>query len=49
MDAELHGTGEPIGAIDTLIAGVVRAAGGTIVTREAHFERVGGLDVVRYD
>lgn len=48
VDAELQRQGEPVGALDTLIAGVVRAAGGTIVTRESHFERVEGLDVVTY-
>ncbi|WP_207591695.1 PIN domain-containing protein [Halomontanus rarus] len=45
IDGELHDAGEPIGALDTLIAGVVRDAGGTVVTRDDHFERVDGLDV----
>lgn len=49
IDRELHEAGEPIGALDTLIAGIVRDAGGTVVTADAHFERVEGLDVVRYD
>ncbi|MEY7850468.1 type II toxin-antitoxin system VapC family toxin [Natrarchaeobius sp. A-rgal3] len=45
IDWELHSAGEPIGPLDTLIAGVVREAGGTVVTRDDHFERVDGLDV----
>lgn len=49
IDAELHERGEPIGALDTLIAGVVRDAGGTVVTNDEHFDRVDGLDVERYD
>ena len=49
IDAELHDSGTAIGSLDTLIAGVVRDAGGSIVTRDDHFERVDGLTVVRYD
>lgn len=49
IDAELHGAGEPLGALDTLIAGTVREAGGAVVTHDDHFERVDDLDVVRYD
>lgn len=49
VDAELHAAGRPIGALDTLIAGVIRAAGGTVVTRDPHFDRVEGLDVIQYD
>ncbi|WP_217350866.1 type II toxin-antitoxin system VapC family toxin [Salinadaptatus halalkaliphilus] len=45
IDSELHSAGEPIGPLDTLIAGVVREAGGTVVTRDEHFERVDDLDV----
>ena len=45
IDGELHAAGEPIGPLDTLIAGVVRHANGTIVTRDNHFTRVDGLDV----
>ena len=47
IDAELHRSGEPIGPLETLIAGVVREAGGTVVTCDDHFERVDGLDVNR--
>lgn len=49
IDGELHDSGEPIGPLDTLIAGIVRSVGGTIVTRDDHFERVAGLSVHRYD
>lgn len=45
IDAELHSNGEPMGSLDTLIAGVARDAGATVVTRDAHFERVANLDV----
>lgn len=45
IDAELHGNGEPIGSLDTLIAGVARDAGATVVTRDSHFDRVDDLDV----
>lgn len=48
VDAELHDRGEPIGALDTLIAGVVRDAGGTVVTADDHFDRVADLDVEHY-
>lgn len=49
IEAELADRGEPIGARDTMIAGVVREAGGTVVTRNAaHFERVDGLEVTTY-
>jgi len=34
--------------MDALIAGVVREAGGTLVTRDSHFDRVAGLDVTTY-
>lgn len=49
VDAELQERGEPIGLADTLIAGIVRNAGGTLVTGDGHFEGVGGLDVERLD
>ena len=48
VDAELHDSGTPIGALDTLVAGIVREAGATLVTADDHFERVNGLDVHRY-
>ncbi|ARS90418.1 type II toxin-antitoxin system VapC family toxin [Natrarchaeobaculum aegyptiacum] len=49
IDNELHREGTPIGSLDTLIAGTVRAAGGTLVTRDRHFERVDGLEVTHID
>jgi len=48
VDEELRGEGTPIGAMDTLIAGIVRERGGTVVTADDHFERVDGLEVHRY-
>lgn len=49
IDAELHEQGEPIGPMDTLIAGIIREAGGSIVTDDEHFARVDGLNVHHYD
>lgn len=48
IDAELHSDGTPIGALDTLIAGVVRETGGTIVTADSHFDQVDDLATVNY-
>jgi predicted nucleic acid-binding protein len=48
ISAELHDEGDDIGPMDTLIAGMVRDTGGTIVTADDHFERVDGLDVRQY-
>jgi predicted nucleic acid-binding protein len=48
VEAELRDAGTPIGSLDTLIAGMVREAGGTVVTGDDHFERVAGLGVERY-
>lgn len=49
IETELMARDEGIGARDTMIAGTVREADGTIVTRNAgHFERVDGLDVRTY-
>ena len=42
--ADLEARGEPIGPFDTLIAGIARAHGATLVTRNlAEFQRVPGL------
>ena len=49
IDAKLHGEGRPIGALDTLIAGMVRAADGELVTADPHFEAVAGLAVSGYE
>lgn len=46
--AELQAAGEPIGSLDTLIAGVVRECGGTLITADDHFDRVDGLGVEYY-
>ena len=46
--AELHADGTPIGPMDTLIAGIVRECGGTLITADDHFDRVDGLDVQYY-
>ena len=48
IEAELLDGGTPINLGDVLIAGIVRDAGGTVVTNDADFERVQNLDVERY-
>lgn len=48
IDGELAGAGEEINLGDVLIAGSVREAGGTVLTRDDHFERVEGLAVETY-
>lgn len=48
IDGELASEGAEINLGDVLIAGSVREAGGTMVTRDNHFERVEGLDVESY-
>lgn len=48
IEAELLDSGTRINLGDTLIAGVCRHNGARIVTRDGHFERVDGLDVVSY-
>lgn len=48
VDGELQATGEPIPVGDTMIAGVARNRGATLVTGDDHFERVDGLDVETY-
>lgn len=48
VDGELEQSGQKINLGDVLIAGTVREASGTIVTRDSHFENVDGLDVKRY-
>lgn len=45
---ELERAGTPIKYADAQIAGTVRALGGTLVTRDAEFERVPDLDVQSY-
>ena len=48
VDGELADAGEEINLADVLIAGSVREAGGTVLTRDDHFERIGGLAVETY-
>lgn len=48
IDGELTNAGQQINLGDVLIAGIVREAGGTVVTRDRHFERVDGLNVKIY-
>lgn len=48
IDGELEQSGQKINLGDVLIAGTVREAGGTIVTRDSHFEHVNDLDVKIY-
>jgi predicted nucleic acid-binding protein len=40
---ELERTGSGIGMADSLIAGIVLARGGALMTRNQHFKRVPGL------
>ncbi len=47
LDADLRRRGQPIGDIDTLIAGQALARGWTVVTRNVrHFGRVEGLPLI---
>ena len=48
IDGELKDAGDDINLGDVLIAGNIREAGGTVLTRDGHFERVEGLDVETY-
>lgn len=49
VEHELRTAGDQINVADRLIAGTAREAGATLVTRDAPFERIDGLDVTRYD
>ncbi|WP_336339240.1 PIN domain-containing protein [Haloarcula brevis] len=48
IKTELREKGAKIGAMDTLIAGMVRDSSGSLVTRDDHFDRVDGLDTETY-
>lgn len=48
IDGELVAAGREINLADVMIAGAVREAGGTVVTRDDHFQRIDGLDVKTY-
>jgi predicted nucleic acid-binding protein len=44
----LSEAGEPVGETDTMIAGVALNRGMTLVTRDADFEKIDGLDTLFY-
>lgn len=48
IQAELESKGERIPIADSMIAGVARNRGATLVTGDEHFESVDGLDVENY-
>jgi tRNA(fMet)-specific endonuclease VapC len=48
IEDELRSSGSPINLGDVLIAGIVRNAGGSVVTSDADFTSVPDLDVVQY-
>src|SRR6056297_1579360 len=48
VEAELLDAGDRINLGDTLIAGVCRHNGASVVTRDGHFDRVDGLEVRSY-
>lgn len=48
IEAELLDGGHQVNLGDTLIAGICRHHGSTLVTADRHFERVAGLDVENY-
>lgn len=48
VDGELKEAGRDINLGDVLIAGNIREVGGTVLTRDEHFERVTDLDVETY-
>lgn len=45
---ELRKNGRLIGENDVLIAGIVKASAGTLLTRDAHFRLVEGLDTIKW-
>ena len=45
---ELKANGTPVNLKDVFIAGTVREVGGTVVTRDGHFEHIEGLPVENY-
>lgn len=46
--SDLAKEGQMIGTLDTLIAGIVKNRGCTLVTRDEHFRRIEDLDVERW-
>jgi predicted nucleic acid-binding protein len=45
---ELRKNGRLIGEHDVLIAGIVKASAGTLLTRDSHFRIVEGLDTIKW-
>jgi tRNA(fMet)-specific endonuclease VapC len=45
---ELRKKGRLIGENDVLIAGIVKASAGTLLTRDTHFKLVEGLDTMKW-
>ena len=45
---QLQKSGRLIGENDMLIAGIVKASSGTLLTRDAHFKIVDGLDTMKW-
>jgi predicted nucleic acid-binding protein len=48
IDAELQDEGQRIPIGDTVVAGVARNREATLVAADNHFNRIDGVDVVRY-
>ena len=48
LSARLLSEGKPIGAFDELIAAITLFQDGQIVTRDEHFKKVQGLEVIGY-
>lgn len=48
LSARLLSDGNPIGAFDELIAAITLCQDGQIVTKDQHFRRVPGLEVIEY-
>lgn len=48
VESELLDAGHPINLGDVLVAGICRHHGASVVTRDEHFDRVDGLDVIAY-
>ncbi len=48
LSARLLSEGKPIGAFDELIAAITLLQEGQIVTRDDHFKKVPGLEVISY-
>lgn len=49
LDSQLHDSGTPLSARDTLVATPALEWGGRLVTRDRDFDAVDGLEIVFYD